>query len=68
MINWTHVIRRHCDFVKDTSPENTPASEVGVCLRDGCGSANFHGPDAWISAAKFLGFKVNDTDEVGGIE
>lgn len=68
MINWTHVIRRHRDFVKDTTAKDSPANEVGVCLRDGCGSADFYGPDAWTSAAKFLGFKVHDNDEIGGAE
>ncbi len=63
VINWTNIVSRHWDFIKGgTHPHDT----YSVCLKDGCGEANFHGPDAWFSAARHLGFKVNVKDECCG--
>lgn len=52
-IDWEAVVRSHQDYVTH-GPDF--ASGIGVCLRDGCGTACFYGRDAWLDAAKFLGF------------
>lgn len=49
-VDWESIVRQHEDFVT--------ASTDGVCMKDGCGSCDMYGPDAWEQAAKFLGFKV----------
>lgn len=56
-IDWESVVRLHRDFVTAGAD---PEAGLGVCLRDGCGSACFYGPLAWFEAADFLGFEIPD--------
>lgn len=53
MFTIEQIVRAHRDFVTSTH-----VHELGVCLRDGCGSANFYGPAAWEEAAKHLGLSL----------
>lgn len=52
-INWQCVVRSHKDFVW-ARPDYELT--LGVCMRDGCGSSDFYGQDAWRQAAEYLGF------------
>jgi len=58
-IDWQAVVRAHKDFVC-AEPEQELSQ--GVCMSDGCGSADFYGMDAWRQAARFLGFNRTTID------
>jgi hypothetical protein len=45
------LVMAHQDYVTGNSD--------GVCIKDGCGSACFHGFLAWQDAARFLGFRLD---------